>query len=150
MQVIIPVSTVQRAVRYSADAMWFEAIYAFWERESVRAVILSRCLWNYVSQKLFKLLYKLFNEEIWIVQHYNYFTRAGQKLRWCHCMSCQTSHGRRVISLRSPFLENADQTSQCDYRPIMIGSRSIGAPIEKTPQFCLHYQFQIMFWKDDI
>ncbi len=31
------------------------------------------------------------------------FTRAGQRLRLCHCMLCQTSHGRRVISLRSFF-----------------------------------------------
>ncbi len=33
---------------YSADAIWFEAICAFWEREKerARAVIHSRCFWN--------------------------------------------------------------------------------------------------------
>ncbi len=93
------------------------------------------------SQKVFKWLYKLFNEAIWIVthlQHYNYFTCAGQRIRrWrCRCISCQTSHGRRIISLRSVFwdrpLEAADQTSQSDYRPIVIDSRSIGAPLKKS------------------
>ncbi len=66
----------------------------------------SHYLWNFVSHKVFKLLHKLFNEEVWIVphlQHYNYFTRAGQRLRWCRCMPCQTSHGRSVISLRSVY-----------------------------------------------
>ncbi len=122
-------------VAYSADAIWFEAVCAYWEKERARAVIHSCCLWNYVSHKVFKLLYKLFNEEIWIVphlQHWNYFTRARLRLTRCRCMSCQTSHGRRVISLRflrSAFLETTDQTSPSDYRPIVIGSRSIGAPL---------------------
>ncbi len=31
--------------------------------------------------------------------------------------------------LRSAFSETADQTSQRDYRPIVIGSQSIGAPL---------------------
>ncbi len=44
-------------------------------------------------------------------------------------MSCQTSHGRHVISLTSAFLETADQTSPRDYRPIVIGSQSVGAPL---------------------
>ncbi len=86
---------------------------------------------NYVSQKVFKLHYRLFNEEIWIVphlQHYNYFTGAGQRLRWCCCMSCQT-----VTSLRSVYeiglYRDRRSTSQSDYRPIVIGSRSIGAPL---------------------
>ncbi len=109
--------------------------FAHFERKRERApVIHSRCSWNNVSQKVFKWLSKLFNEEIWIVthlQHYNYFTCAGQRIRrWrCRCISCQTSHGRRIISLRSVFW---DQTSQSDYRPIVIDSRSIGAPLKKS------------------
>ncbi len=98
-----------------------------WERESARGdsltLFVKLCLTETFQITL------LFNEEIWIVQHYNYFTRAGQRLRRCCCMSCQFSHGRCVISLRSAFLETADQTSQFDYRPIVIGSRSIGAPL---------------------
>uniref|UniRef100_A0A671T374 Little elongation complex subunit 2-like n=1 Tax=Sinocyclocheilus anshuiensis TaxID=1608454 RepID=A0A671T374_9TELE len=35
-------------------------------------------------------------------QHYIYFTRSGQRLRRCRCLSCQTSHSS-VISLRSVF-----------------------------------------------
>ncbi len=66
-------------------------------------------------------LYKLFNEEIWIVQDYNYFTSARQ----IRCMSSQFSQGRRVISLRSFFLRSQIQR---DYRPKVIGNRSIGAP----------------------
>ncbi len=53
---------------------------------------------------------------------------APDRVRRCHFMSCQSSHGRRVISLRSffwAFLETADQTSQRDYRPIVIGNWSI-------------------------
>ncbi len=34
--------------------------------------------------------------------------------------------------MRSAFLETVDQTYQSDYRPIVIGSRSIGAPIKCT------------------
>ncbi len=33
--------------------------------------------------------------------------------------------------MRSAFLETADQTSPSDYRPIMIGTRSIRAPLVK-------------------
>ncbi len=92
---------------YSYIKLFKQVPFAHFEREREReresAVIHSRCLWNYASQKLFKLLYKLFNEEIWIVQHYNYFARAEQRLTRCRCMSCQSSHGRRVISLRSVF-----------------------------------------------
>ncbi len=77
VQVIIPVPTVQLAYR-QIDVWWFEVICAYWERERERAVIHSRRLWNSVSQKPFKLFSKLFNGEIWIVQHYNYFTSAGQ------------------------------------------------------------------------
>ncbi len=54
---------------------------------------------------------------------------APAETETCRCMSCQSSHGRRVINLRSAFLETADQTSQSDYRLIVIGSRSIGAPL---------------------
>ncbi len=102
----------------------------FWEkRERERARWFSHAVCEIMSHRNFSNYFKLFNEEIWIVQHYNYFTRAGQRLRRCCCMSCQFSHGRRIISLRSAFLETADQTSQFDYRPIVIGSRSIGAPL---------------------
>ncbi len=41
----------------------------------------------------------------------------------------QARHQLEIVFLRSAFLENADQTSQRDYRPIVIGSRSIGAPL---------------------
>ncbi len=54
---------------------------------------------------------------------------------WDGTTACHAKpHGRRVISLRSffflrsAFIEIADQTSKRDYRPIAIGSRSIGAP----------------------
>ncbi len=76
-----------------------------------------------VSQKLFKWFCKLSNEVIglWIAQHYNYFTRA--------LLACNDNPLRCVISLRSAFLETADQTSQRDFQPIVIGNRSIGAPL---------------------
>ncbi len=53
-------------------------------------------------------------------------------------------HSRRVIRLRSfffrsAFIETADQTSQSDYRPIVIGSRSIVAPLK----FILELIFQM-------
>ncbi len=104
--------------------------------ERARAVIHSCCLWNYVSHKVFKLLYKLFNEKIWIVphlQHYNYFTRAGQRLRRCAaCRAKSLTAGAPSAwdgFLRSAFLETADQTPPSDYRPIVISTRSIGAPL---------------------
>ncbi len=134
---------------YSADAIWFEAVWAFWERkrERERAVIHSRCLWNYVSHKVFKLLYKLFNEDIWIVphlEHFNYFTRAGQRLRRCAACRAKSltagASSARDLFLRSAFLETADQTPPSNYRPIMIGIRSIGAPliyIDEVNFFCL-------------
>ncbi len=130
VQVIIPVSTVL-IVQTQCDLKPF--VHFEREREHARWFTCAVC--EIVSQKVFKLLYKLFNEEIWIVphlQHYNYFTHAEQRPRRCHCMSYQTSDGRRVISLRSAFIETADQTFQSDYRPIVIGSRSIAAPLVKS------------------
>ncbi len=94
---------------YSADAMWwYEAICAFWEGKTessrrTRAVCKitpHRKFSNYFISYLIK--------EIWIVphlQHYNYFAHAGQSLRLCRCMSCQTSDGRQLeISLWEQLL----------------------------------------------
>ncbi len=97
--------------------------------ERARAVIHS-CRFRHCLSETF--LNTLFNEEIWIVQDYNYLIRTGQ--RRCRCVSRQSSHGRRVISLRSffwdrPFLETDDQTSQRDYRPLMISIWLIRAPL---------------------
>ncbi len=66
---------------------------------------------------------------------------ASDRVRRCRCMSCQSSHGRHVISLRlfffrSDFLETADQTSQLDYRPIVISNRSIGTPLILSKLAC--------------
>ncbi len=36
--------------------------------------------------------------------------------------------GDLTAPVRSAFIETVDQTSQSDYRPIAIGSRSIGEP----------------------
>ncbi len=48
-------------------------------------------------------------------------------------MSCQTFHSRlEIVFLRSAFLETTDQTSQSDYRPIVIGRRSNRAPLHGT------------------
>ncbi len=44
---------------------------------------------------------------------------APDRVRRCRCMSCQSSQAD-LISLRSAFLETADQTSQRDYRLIVI------------------------------
>ncbi len=44
-------------------------------------------------------------------------------------LSRQAHHQLEIFFWRSAFLETADQTSQCDYRPIVIGNRSIGAPL---------------------
>ncbi len=71
--------------------------------------------------------------ELITFQHYNNFTHTGQRLRRYNCMSCQTTRQARhqleiFFFLRSAFIEIADQTSKRDYRPIAIGSRSIGAP----------------------
>ncbi len=128
-QFLCQLCSVQLA--YSADAMWFQSICAFWKRE--RAVIHSRYLWNYVSQKVLKLLYKFFNEEIWIVQHYNFHPRQTETetvpLHVVPNLSRQTCHQLEIVFLRSAFLETADQTSQRHYRPMVICSRSIGAPL---------------------
>ncbi len=60
------------------------------ERESTRGdshrLFMKLCL-----TESFKLLYKLCDEEIWIVhhlQHYNYFTCAGQRLRHMYVCMC--------------------------------------------------------------
>ncbi len=47
-------------------------------------------------------------------------------------LTARTSSARDHFFRRSAFSETADQTSQSDYRPIMIGTRSIRAPLEKT------------------
>ncbi len=44
-------------------------------------------------------------------------------------LSQQARHQLEIVFLRSAFLETADQTPPSEYRPIMIGSRSIGAPL---------------------
>ncbi len=44
-------------------------------------------------------------------------------------LSQQARHQLEIGFLRSAFLETADQSPPSDYRPIMIGSRSIGAPL---------------------
>ncbi len=44
-------------------------------------------------------------------------------------LSQQARHQLEIGFWRSAFLETADQTPPSDYRPIMIGSRSIGAPL---------------------
>ncbi len=57
-------------------------------------------------------------------------------------LSQQARHQLEIGFLRSAFLETADQTSPSDYRPIMIGSQSIGAPLfvidslSSTPHNC--------------
>ncbi len=50
--------------------------------------------------------------------NYNYFTRAGQT----ETVPLQARHQLEIVFLRSALVETADQTSQCDYRPKVIGS----------------------------
>ncbi len=52
---------------------------------------------------------------------YSKFVFFGTALR-------QTHHQLEIGFSRSAFLETTDQTSQSDYRQIVISSRSIGAP----------------------
>ncbi len=47
-------------------------------------------------------------------------------------LSRQALHQLEIVFLRSAFLETANQTSQHDYRPIVIGNRSIEAPLVYT------------------
>ncbi len=125
------------------DVWWFEAICAFWEwerdRERERERGDSHAVCDIVSHKLSKLLYKLFNEEIWIAQDYNYFTSTGQSqtvpLHVLSILSRQARHQLEIYFLRSAFLKTADQTSPSDYRPIVIGNRSIGAPLNLKNSF---------------
>ncbi len=49
-------------------------------------------------------------------------------------LSQQARHQLEIVFLRSAFLETTDKTPPNDYRPIMIGSRSIGAPLFKILQ----------------
>ncbi len=65
-------------------------------------------------------------------------------------LSQPARHQLEIVFLRSAFLETADQTPQSNYRPTVIGSRSIGAPLLnlllgkiKTPQFVTWQQSQI-------
>ncbi len=109
------------------------------ERESARwfthvvcEIMSHRNFSNYFRSYLFKK-YELYSIII--------ISPAPDRVRRCRCMSCQSSHGRHVISMRcffwdQPFLETADQTSPSDYRPIVIGTRLIGAPLENTQQWC--------------
>ncbi len=47
-------------------------------------------------------------------------------------LSRHARHQLEISFLRWAFLETADQTSHSDYRPIVIGTRSIGAPLVRT------------------
>lgn len=71
------------------------------------------------------------NKEIWSVphlQHSNYFTCAGQRLRQCRCMSCQSSH----VSLRLVY-----EIGLYWGRRSKFGSRSIRTPPKKTDIYIL-------------
>ncbi len=111
------------------DVWWFEGIL----RERVRA------RWHYVSQKLFKLLYKLFNEYMWIVQDYNYFTRTGQSQTVpLHVLSILSSWSHQLkISLFRDRRSNIPTwlSADCDRTP------SIGAPLEYINVYSLIYSF---------
>lgn len=65
------------------------------------------------------------------------------------------SHMKRaslcVISVRSAFIPTADQTSQSNYRPIAISSRSIGAPLKQTRTIPKETEKDpnALYWKKD-
>ncbi len=62
-------------------------------------------------------------------------------------LSQQAHYQLEIVFLRSAFLETADQTSKSDYRPIVIGSRSIGAPLEMY--YLINY-LQSTYYSDHI
>ncbi len=117
------------------DVIWSH-LWILREKERAHAVIHSCCLWNYVSQKVFKLLY------IYLMKKYElYLTFSiiiislAPDRDWD---GATAFHAKPLTAgassawdrfMTSAFLETADQTSQTDYRPIVIGSRSIGAPL---------------------
>ncbi len=77
------------------DVWWFEVICAFWERE--RAMIHSHRLWRLRNFSNYFISYLIIKKELYKII---IISPAPDKRR-CRCMSCQSSHGRHVISLRS-------------------------------------------------
>ncbi len=120
MQVPIPVLTVQ--LTFNVDAMWFEAIYTFWEkkREHARWFTHAVCV----------------SEDMWIALHRQYIIiiLPAPDRDWDGAAACHAKPLTAAASsawdrfMRSAFKDTDDQTTQ-SYRPIVIGIWSIGAPM---------------------
>ncbi len=104
------------------------------EKARERAVIHTGRLWNDVSQKVSNdfICYLMNRYELYYTFSIIMVSPAPD---WDSAAAC---HGKpltagassaRDLFLRSAFLETADQTSQSYYRPIIIGTQSIGAPL---------------------
>ncbi len=115
-------------------------------REKARAVIHTGCLWNYVSQKVPNdfICYLMNKYELYLTFSIIIISLTPDR-DWDGAAECRAKPFTARASsdwdvfLRSAFLETADQTSQSNYRPIMIDTRSIGAPVHETfPTYIWH------------
>ncbi len=108
------------------------------ERESTR-VVFTHTVCDIVSHRIFSNYFIIYSMKKYELYNIIIISPAPDRERRCRCMYCQSSHGTCMISLisfflRLAFLETADQTSPSDYQPIVIGNRSIGAPLAKTTE----------------
>ncbi len=122
---------------YSADAIWFEAVCTFWERKRERAQWFTHAVCEIMSHIRFSnyfISYLMKIYELYLTYSIIIISPAPDRdwdgaLHVVPNLSQQARHQLEIVFLRSAFLETADQTPPSDYRPIMIGSRSIGAPL---------------------
>jgi len=98
---------------YSADAMcWFEA---FWEEKKECVLWFTHAAWEIISHIKFLnyfVSYLMKKYELYLTFSIIIILPAPDRLRQSHCISYQTSPSRSIFSLRSAFIENADQTSE--------------------------------------
>ncbi len=132
VQVTIPVSTelcsVTLAYRKTRCVEIWSHLLILRGKERERAVIHAPCLWNSVSQNVFLIYFRSYLMKKYELHlTFSILIILSAPDRDCAAACCAkplTAGASSALDrfLRSAFLETADQTSQRDYRPIMIGS----------------------------
>ncbi len=124
---------------YSADAIWFEAVWDILrEKEHTRWFTHAVCeIMSHIRFSNYFISYLMKIYELYLTYSIIIISPAPDRdwdgaLHVVPNLSQQARHQLEIGFLRSAFLETADQTPPSDYRPIMIGSRSIGAPLVKN------------------
>ncbi len=138
MQVTVPVNCSGcSSLIVQICAIWFEAVWAFWERKRERARWFTHAVCEIMSHIRFSnyfISYLMKIYELYLTYSIIIISPALDRdwdgaLHVVPNLSQQARHQLEIVFLRSAFLETADQTPPSNYRPIMIGSRSIGAPL---------------------